>query len=121
VTDSAQETRPEEARSSLDKALDRGELETLPPNIPPGFMGEVAPDMRTVDDFESDGVNAGLIQESTWETKWLWVVLLYVMVITAPIAFWMLWREPGRTYRAKVIATGLMVAGYVALLVYALS
>jgi hypothetical protein len=102
----------------LDEALDRGASTELPPNIPPGLLGEVGPDLRKVDEFEPT-LNAGLIQEGTWETKWLLIGLLYLLLITAPVAAWLLWRDPRRKTRTKVIATVIGVAGYVLLFVAA--
>jgi len=68
-------------KSALDQALDRGSHDELPPPIPPGFMGEKSPDMRREESF-APSLNAGLIQESTWETKWLTIGLLYALLIT---------------------------------------
>jgi hypothetical protein len=101
----------------LNRELDRGSLDELPPPIPPGFMGEKAPDMRKEESFEPS-LNAGLIQESTWETKWLTIALLYVLIITGPVAAWLLWREPRRPLATKVIATVVGIAGYVALVFF---
>jgi hypothetical protein len=43
------------------------------------------------------------------------MLLMYVMVFTSPVAAWMLWREPRRSTRAKVITTIVGILGYVAL------
>jgi hypothetical protein len=99
----------------LERALDKGASTQLPPSIPPGFLGEVSPDIRRVDEFEPS-LNAGMLQESTWETRWLTIGILYLLVITSPIAAWMLWRDPKRTMRAKVIATLIGLAGYAAII-----
>jgi ABC-type Fe3+ transport system permease subunit len=104
-------------RSELDKALDRGSHDQLPPPIPPGFMGERAPDMRSEESFEPS-LNAGLIQESTWETKWLTIGVLYVLIVTGSVAAWLLWREPRRPLGTKVVATVLGIAGYIALFLF---
>ena len=104
-------------KSALDQALDRGSHDELPPPIPPGFMGEKSPDMRREESF-APSLNAGLIQESTWETKWLTIGLLYVLLITAPVAVWLLWREPRRPLATKVFATVVGIAGYVALYLF---
>jgi len=104
-------------KTTLDRELDRGALEELPPPIPPGFMGERAPDMRKEESF-APSLSAGLIQESTWETRWLTIGLLYVLIITAPAAAWLLWREPRRPLATKLIATAIGIAGYVALYVF---
>lgn len=104
-------------KAKLEHELDQGALRELPPNIPPGLLGEVAPDLRQVDTFEPS-LNAGVIQESTWETKWLVIVLLYLFVITSPVAAWLLWRDAKRSLWAKVLATVLGLAGYAALWAY---
>jgi hypothetical protein len=75
----------------------------------------VSPDIRKVDEFEPS-LNAGMLQESTWETRWLTIGILYLLVITSPIAAWMLWRDPKRTMRAKVIATLIGLTGYAAII-----
>lgn len=98
----------------LNRALDKGELSELPPNVTPGMLGEVAPDLRKVDDFRPS-LSAGIIQESTTETRWLTIVLLYLLLITVPVAVWLLWRDPCRSTRVKVIATLVGIVGYVAL------
>lgn len=98
----------------LQRALDKGASTELPPNIPPGILGDIGGDVRKVDEFKPS-LNAGVLQESTWETRWLTIGLLYLLVITSPIALWLLWREPKRTLAAKVIATVVGLAGYVAL------
>jgi len=99
-------------RDELDRELDRGEIPELPPNHPPGVLGEVMPDFRKVDTFEPSP-NAGVIQESTWETRWMTLVILYLLVITSPVAFYLLWRDPKRSRTAKAFLTALMLAGYV--------
>lgn len=97
-------------QAELDKALDEGGLEELPPNIPPGFMGEIRPDFRKPEEFKPS-LNAGIIQESTWETRWLVIVLLYCFVMTAPVAAYLLWRDRKIKLWAKVLASVIMVAG----------
>lgn len=99
-------------RSELDKALDKGSHDRLPPNIPPGFMGEIGPDFRRVDDFKPT-LNAGVSQESTWETRVLTIALFYMLVVTSPAALYLLWRNRTWSVRAKALWTVLMVAGYV--------
>jgi hypothetical protein len=98
----------------LSDALDKGRMPELPPSITPGWLGEVAPNLRKTDDFEPT-LSAGILQEGTWETRWLVLLLLYVLVITSPVALWLLWREPHRKTWSKALATALGVAGYVAL------
>jgi len=104
-------------RSRLDEALDKGGRTELPPNIPPGFMGEAAPDMRKADEFRPS-LNAGVIQEDTWETRVLTIALLYVLVITFPVALYLLWRRSAWPAWGKALWTGIMLAGYVAAAFY---
>jgi hypothetical protein len=104
----------EHTKAEIDAALAKGARPYLPDNETPGWLGERGPDLRKVDEFEPT-LNAGLLMEDTPQTKWLLILLLYVMVFTAPAAAWLLWREPRRSTRAKVITTLLGVLGYVAL------
>lgn len=104
-------------QDELNRELDRGGLTELPPSVPPGFLGEVMPDFRKVETFEPS-LNAGVIQESTWETRWLTLVILYLLVITSPVAFYVLWRDPKRSRGAKIVLTALMLLGYVAIYLY---
>jgi hypothetical protein len=111
TAESGTSTRSEE---DLDRALDRGALAELPENHPPGWLGEVAPDLRKVDEFVPT-LNAGLVQEPSHQTRWLFMLVMYVLVITAPVAAWLLWKEPRRSLRAKIVTTAIGIAGYVAL------
>jgi hypothetical protein len=104
-------------QDELDRELDRGELTELPENVPPGFLGEVAPDMRKVESFKPS-LNAGIIQETTSETRWLTIALLYLLVFTSPAAFYLLWRDAKRSRRAKIVLTALMLLGYAAVFLY---
>jgi hypothetical protein len=104
----------ERSDDELERALDRGASTELPENRPPGWLGEVAPDMRKVEGFEPS-VNAGLLQEDTRQTRWLLMLVLYLMVFTSPAAVWLLWREPKRSLRAKITTTLIGLAGYAAL------
>lgn len=81
----------------------------LPPNQPPGLLGEHGLNVMKVDTFEPDGMNAGLIQESTWETRWLTLILLYVLFF--PAAYVVLWRSKYHSLRVKVTTTIVMTAG----------
>lgn len=104
-------TQQIEHDAELDAALDSG-IDELPPNVPPGILGEAGFDLRKVDDDGPHGLNAGLIQESTWETTVLWVALAYLIFF--PAAFFILWRSDKIPMRGKVIYSVLMVAGIVA-------
>jgi hypothetical protein len=97
--------------AKLDSELGRGAMGELPPNIPPGFLGEVSPSMVKADEFEPT-LMAGLTQEQTWETRWLLMAVLWMLVLTAPVAAWLLWREPKRAVWVKVAATVVGVAYY---------
>jgi hypothetical protein len=98
----------------LDRELDKGSMTELPPPIPGGFLGETAPDLRKVEEYRPS-VRAGLIQESTSETRWMTVALLYLLVVTSPIAAWLVWRDPRRPLAVKLIVTAAGIAGYVGL------
>lgn len=95
----------------LDVALDKGRMDELPPNIPPGWLGEVGPNLRKADDF-APTLNAGVIQESTWETRRLVVILLYLLVVTGPVALYLLWRDRHLATAYKAVLTVVMLAGY---------
>ena len=101
-------------RAALDAELDKGELQELPPNIPPGWLGEVNPDLRKPDTFKPT-LSAGIVQEATPETRGLTIALLYALLITSPIAAWLLWRDRGLSLVAKIAWSLVMVAGFVVL------
>ena len=101
-------------QEEIDAALSKGERPYLPDNETPGWLGETAPDLRKVDEFKPS-LNAGLLQEETPQTRWLLMLVLYLLVITFPAALWVLWREPRRSRRAKIVTTVVGVLGYVAL------
>ena len=84
-------------------------MEQLPPNIPPGLLGEEGPDLRKVDSGGPYGLNAGVIQESTWETTMLAVALAFFVFF--PVAYWILWRSPNVPSKHKVVTTVAMTAG----------
>lgn len=96
----------------LERALDRGALEELPPPAPAGFLGEKAPIMGKEEDFKPT-ITGGIVQESTPETRWMTIALLYLLIVTFPAAAWLLWRDPERSLRVKVIITLVGVVGYV--------
>lgn len=100
-------------KTDLDRELDKGGVKDLPPNVPPGMLGDKGLNMRKVDTFEPS-LNAGILQESSPETRTLLMLLMYLLVITFPVAMWLLWREPRRSLVAKVILTVAGIAVYVA-------
>jgi CDGSH-type Zn-finger protein len=111
----ASERRPPVGRSDeLDRELDKGSVEELPPAVPGGFLGERAPDMRKVEEFRPS-VTGGLVQESTPETRWMTIALLYLLIVTVPVAAWLVWRDPRRSLGVKLVITALGIAGYVGL------
>lgn len=101
-----------EPDEKLEEALSKGASTGLPPNKTMGWLGEVGPDLRKVDEFEPS-LNAGLSQESSENLRWLLMLILYLTVLGSPIAIWLLWKEPARSLRAKIITTVVGVAGYV--------
>ena len=103
-------------RDALDAELDKGELPELPPNIPLGWLGEVNPDLRKADTF-APTLSAGIVQEATPQTRGLTIALLYALLITSPVAVWLLWRDRGLSLVAKIVWSLVMVAGFVVLYV----
>ena len=97
----------------LDAALEKGELAELPPNQPKGILGEKGFDLYKVDEFEPD-LNSGISQENDLPVVWLGVILAYLLFF--PLAYWLLWRSPLFTRRAKTIAS---IVGAVGVLVAA--
>ena len=91
----------------LSRALDGG-IGELPPNQVKGFLGEKGPDMRRPEDFTPD-LNAGISQEVDFPVMWLGILLGYVVFF--PVGFWLLWRSPHVSRRAKVALTAVGAAG----------
>ena len=89
-------------------ALDDGEIGELPPNVPPGFLGEVAPDLRKVDP-DSFGLNAGLTQEMDGPVVLMLVVITYAIFF--PLAFYILWRTNTLPRRTKIALSAVMGVG----------
>lgn len=98
----------------LNEALDKGAMRELPPNVPPGFLGERGLNMSKTDDFKPT-LSAGIVQEGSPATRQLIMLLLYLLVITSPVAAWMLWRDPRRPVWVKLAATVVGLLGYAAL------
>jgi hypothetical protein len=99
----------------LRAALDSGELRELPPNVPPGLLGEVAPDLRKVDG-DRFGLNAGLTQEMDGPVVLMLVIISYAVFF--PLAFWILWRTDKLPRVTKVGFSVVMAVGVVAATVY---
>lgn len=95
----------------LNEALDKGAMRELPPNVPPGFLGERGLNVSKVDDFKPT-LSAGIAQEGTPATRQLTMLLLYLLVIPSPFAAWLLWREPRRPVWVKVGITVIGLAVY---------
>lgn len=103
---------PERARLEQE----RGVAE-LPDNVPPGLLGEVGLNFMKVDDEGPHGLNAGLVQESSAQTRLLAVLLLYFIFF--PAAFVVLWVSKHFSLKAKLVLSALMLVG-LALLAYVL-
>jgi hypothetical protein len=99
----------------LAAALDEGEIPELPPNVPPGLLGEAGPDLRKIDP-DSHGLNAGLTQEMDGPVVLLAVVISYAIFF--PLAFWILWRTDTLPRRTKIMLSAVMGFGVVAAAVY---
>jgi len=99
---------------ALDDALSSGARDELPPNQPKGILGDKGLDIYKVDTFEPD-LNAGVSQENDAPVIHLAIVLAYLLFF--PLAFWLLWRSPLYSVRAKVTltiagVTGVVVVGF---------
>lgn len=86
-------------------------LDELPPNVPPGWLGEMNPDLRKVDGDGPHGLNAGMIQEWTAQTTMLIVVL--VCFFFFPAAYVILWRSRKVSRDQKIGLSVVMAAGIV--------
>ena len=109
--DSAWPSDPDRRRE-LEEALDEGGLEELPPNVPPGILGERVGemDLRTkVDTGGPYGTNAGLLDEWTVQTTLIVVALTYVFFF--PAAYVILWRSRKVKQRYKVELSVVMTLG----------
>jgi hypothetical protein len=83
-------------------------MESLPPNQPKGILGETGFNLRKTDTFEPD-LNAGVSQEMDLPVVWMGVVLAYLLFF--PLAYWLLWRSPLFSRRAKIIASVVGAVG----------
>ena len=97
----------------LKRALDEGETKELPDNRPPGLLGERPVDLHKTESYQYPE-NAGFVNEDSAVVRWMLIVVLYLLVITGPIAIWLLWRDRAWSTRQKILITVLMVAGYAA-------
>lgn len=79
-------------RDALDRALDSGEKNDLPDNVPPGILGEPGLDLRKIDP-DAHGDNAGLVQELSFEVRLLLIIIATLFVVTSPYALWLVWRN----------------------------
>lgn len=116
--ESLTEEEREQRERELAAALDSGGLDELPPNVPPGLLGEVAPDLRKVDEHGSHGLNAGLTDEWTMQTTVMAAVL--ALLLFFPAAYYIVWRSRLISTRHKVTLyvamTGFLVLAAVRLL-----
>lgn len=101
----------EDRQAELDRALDQGALDELPPNHVKGWLGEVSPDLRKPDDWSPD-LNAGLSQEDDLPVMWLAVLVAYLLFF--PLAYLILWRSRVFSARTKIVASCVGAAGIVA-------
>ncbi len=98
----------------LKRALDQGEVDQLPDNVAPGILGEGALDLQKVDSYQYRD-RAGLSQDETAPVRYMLILILYLLVITGPVAIWLLWRDRAWSTVTKAILTAFMLAGYAAL------
>lgn len=94
----------------LERELSRGALDEMPDNRPPGILGEAGLDIRKTDSYRYEN-DAGLVQESSGEVRALVIALLTMVVVGAPVALWLLWRDKKLNLARKVVASAL-IAGY---------
>lgn len=97
----------------LKRALDQGEVDALPDNQAPGLLGEGPIDIRKVDSYRYAD-RAGLSQDETAPVRWLLILILYLLILTGPVALWLLWRDRAWKTPQKIAITVLMLAGYAA-------
>jgi len=100
-------TIPRDRQAELEDALTRGELRDLPPNQPKGLLGERGPSLYKTDTFEPD-MNAGVSQENDAPVVQLVIVLAFLLFF--PVGFWLLWRTPLYSTRAKLLLSGVALA-----------
>jgi hypothetical protein len=98
----------------LRRALDEGEVGHLSDNTAPGILGEGTIDIHKTDSY-AYADRAGLSQEETAPVRWLIILILYLLVLTGPLAIWMLWRDGAWKTWQKAVITAFMLAGYAAL------
>lgn len=94
-------------KQQLDRALDQGERREMPENVPPGMLGETPLDqprpegdsrdkgsglLRTVDS-DAHGDNAGFLQDTNLEIRFLLIAGSALLVVTSPVALWLIWRD----------------------------
>lgn len=104
--DSGVTPQPPERDPGYDDAL--GEL---PPNVPPGMLGERGMDLYKQDDDGPHGLNAGLLQETSIEVVALATILAYVLFF--PLAYVIVWRAKSLSLGRKWLITALMTAGVI--------
>jgi hypothetical protein len=110
----SQATSPfEEEDPELKRALDHGERAELPDNVAPGLLTEWPVDIHKTDSY-TYRENAGLSQEDTAPVRWMLILILYLLVVTGPVAIWLLWRDGAWKTWQKWVITALMLLGYAA-------
>lgn len=86
-------------------------LDELPPNVPPGLLGERGLNLYKEETGEPRGLNAGLLQESSAEVVWLAIFLAYVLFF--PLAYVIVWRTKSIPRTRKWVVTGVLTVGVV--------
>jgi hypothetical protein len=97
-----------EESPELAAALDDGEVPDLPPNVPPGLLGDQGLNLRKVDP-DRHGLNSGLSQEMDGPVVLLLVVATYAIFF--PLAFYILWRTPTLPRHTKITLSAVMAVG----------
>jgi hypothetical protein len=104
-------------QDKLNKELDKGGLSELPPNVPPGWLGERGLNFQKVDDYHPTG-SAGIVQERTPATELLLIALLAALFFTSPVAVWLVWRNAKYSLVFKVIMSIAILAWVVQVYVW---
>lgn len=109
---------PREESPELKRALDRGSGRELPPNRPPGILGDQGLKLRKTDPTDH-GLNAGFHQEHDAQLTFLWVLLAFAVFF--PLAYVILWRSDKVERNVKIWLSVAMTIVLVAVVAWFMS